>query len=163
MSDKTWACVQSKQDSYKALKHAQSEHEKSFLQRQSRQALNDCRKSVKADKRAFWKAKAVALEADFAAIRVHAAYKRVGLRGEWDRVQSLSAGKLRRCDGSHMSSVKEKAAIRKQHFQELLNCDRPVQPLACTWVHAQQQHNFQDLPSTRCPPSQKFKLLSVSS
>ena len=42
MSDKTWACVQSKQDSYKALKHAQSEHEKSFLQRQYRQALNDC-------------------------------------------------------------------------------------------------------------------------
>ena len=139
MFDKTWACVQSKQDSYKALAHAQSEHEKRFLQRQYKQALNDCRKSVKADKRAYWKAKAVALEADFAVNRVHAAYKRVGLRDELDRVPSLSAGKLRRCDGSHTSSVKEKADIRKQHFQELLNCQRPAQPLVRTWVHTQQQ------------------------
>ena len=151
MSDKTWACVQSKQDSYKALKHAQSEHEKRFLQRQYRQALNDCRKPVKADKRAYWKAKAVALEADFAANRVHAAYKRVGLRDELDRVQSLSAGKLRRCDGSHTSSVKEKADIQKQHFQKLLNCHRPGQPLVRTWVHAQQQYSLQDVPSDEVP------------
>ena len=34
MSDKTWACVQSKQDTYTALKHAESEHETAFLQRQ---------------------------------------------------------------------------------------------------------------------------------
>ena len=127
------------------------EHEKRFVQRQYRQALNDCIKSFKADKRAYWKANAVALEADFAANRVHAAYKSVGLRDELDRVQSLCAGKLPRCDGSHMSSVKEKAAIRKQHFQELLNCDRPVQPLACTWVHAQHQHNLEDLPSDEVP------------
>ena len=32
MSDITWAHVQSKQDSYKALKNAESEHEKSCLQ-----------------------------------------------------------------------------------------------------------------------------------
>ena len=33
MSDKTWACVQSKQDSYKALKHASSEYENSASQK----------------------------------------------------------------------------------------------------------------------------------
>ena len=71
----------------------------------NRQALNECKKSVKADKRAYWKAKAVALEADFAAKRVHAAYKIVGLRDELDRVQSLSAGKLRRSDGSHTANI----------------------------------------------------------
>ena len=32
MSEETWACVQSKQDFYKAMKHALSEHEK-FLAR----------------------------------------------------------------------------------------------------------------------------------
>ena len=151
MSDNTWAYVQSKQDSYKALKHAESEGEKSSLQKQYRKALNDCRRSVKADKRAYWKAKAVALEADFAANRVHAAYKRVGLRDELDKVQSLAAGKLRRSDGSHTSSVKEKADIRKQHFQELLNCHRPVQPLVHTWVQAQHRDSLQDFPSDEVP------------
>ena len=82
ISDKTWSCVQHKQDSYKAFKHAESDHEKSVLHRQYRQALNDSRRSVKSDKRAYWKGKAIALEADFAANRVHAAYKRVGLRDE---------------------------------------------------------------------------------
>ena len=91
------------------------------------------------------------MEADFAANRVHAAYRRVGLRDELDRVQSLSAGKLRRCDGSHTSSVKEKADIQKQHFQELLNCHRPVQPLVRPWVHAQQHHSLRDLPSDEVP------------
>ena len=100
MSDKTWACVQSKQDSYKALKYAESEHEKPCLPREYRQAINDCRKSLKADKRAYWNVKAVALEANFAA-------NRVGLRDELDGVHPLAAAKLRRCDGSHTSSVRE--------------------------------------------------------
>ena len=47
ISDQTWAYVQRKQNSYKALKHAESEHEKAILHKQYRQALNDCRKSVK--------------------------------------------------------------------------------------------------------------------
>ncbi len=70
---------------------------------------------------------------------MHAAYKRVGLRDDLDKVQSLAAGKLRRNDGSHTSNAKEKADIRKQHFQELLNCHRPVQPHVRTWIHALQQ------------------------
>ena len=40
MSDKTWACVRSKRDSYKALKHALSEYEKSACQK----ILNECKK-----------------------------------------------------------------------------------------------------------------------
>ena len=80
MYGNTWAHVQCKQESYEALKHAESE--KSTLQKQYKEALNFCRKSMKADKRAYWKAKAVALEADFAAYRVHAAYKRIGLGDE---------------------------------------------------------------------------------
>ena len=113
MSAKTWAHVQSKQDSYKALKYAESMYEKSTLHQQYREALNVCRKSVKADNRACWKAKAVALEAEFTGNRVHAAYKRVGLR---DEGQSLAAGKLRRNDGSHTSNAKKKANIRKQQI-----------------------------------------------
>ena len=111
MSDKMWACVQSEQDPCKALKHALSEYERSACQKKYRQALNECKTSVKADKRAYWRDKAVALEADFAAKRGHAAYKSVGLRDELDRVQSLSAGKLRRSDGSHTANIKEKADI----------------------------------------------------
>ena len=99
--------MQSKQDSYKALKHALSEYERSACQKKYRQALNECRKIAKADKCAYWKAKAVALEADFATKRVHAAYKSVGLRDELDRVQSLSAGKLRRSDGSHTANIRQ--------------------------------------------------------
>ena len=87
------------------------------------------KKSVKADKRAYWKGRAVLLKAAFAAKRVHAAYKSVGLRDGLDRVQSQSAGKLRRSDGSHTANIEEKADVQKQHFQELLNCHRPVQPL----------------------------------
>ena len=109
------------------------------------------RKSVKADKRAYWKAKAGALEADFAAKRVHAAYKSVGLRDELDRVQSLSAGKLRRSDGSHTANIKEKADIRKHHFQELLNCHRRVQPSVRKWVQEQQHATSQDPPSDEVP------------
>jgi len=56
------------------------------------------KRSVKADKGAYSKVKAFALEAVFAANRVHAAYKHVGLRNKLDRVQSLAAGKLRRSD-----------------------------------------------------------------
>ena len=82
----------------------------SACQKKYRQALNECKNSVKADKRAYWKAKAVALEADFAAKRVHAAYKSVGLRDELDRVQSLSAGKLRRSDGSHTANRKRQTS-----------------------------------------------------
>ena len=149
--------MQRKQDSYKALKRAKSEHEKAILQKQYRQALNDCRKSVKADKCAYWKAHAMALEADFAANRVHAAYKRVGLRDELDRVQSLAAGKLRRADGSHTSNIKQKADIRKQHFQELLNCHRPVQPLVRAWLEGQPQHIIQEQPSDEVPTLSKVE------
>ena len=59
------------------------------------------------------KPKLFALEADFAAHRVHAAFKSVGLRDELDRVQSLSAGKLRRSDGSHTANIKEKGLFSK--------------------------------------------------
>ena len=86
------------------------------LQKQYREALNGCRKCVKADKCAYWKANAVALEADFAANRVHAAYKRVGLRDELDKVQLLAAGKLRRSDSSHTSNAKGES----RHLQAAL-------------------------------------------
>ena len=94
MSERTWARVQSKQDSYKAMKHALSEHERPACQRQYRQVLSECKESVKA----------AAFEADLAANRLHSAYKRVGLRDELDRVQFLAAGKLRRSVGSHTSN-----------------------------------------------------------
>jgi hypothetical protein len=62
------ACVESQQDSYKALKRALSEHERSVCQRQRRQALSRrSAEKVKGDNRAHWKAKAAAREADFAA------------------------------------------------------------------------------------------------
>ena len=86
---------------------------KSTLQKQYGIAVNDCRKLIKADKHACWKAKAAALEADLAADRVHAAYKRVGHKDELGKVQSLAARKLRSCDGSCTSSAKEKADIRR--------------------------------------------------
>ena len=50
-----------------------------------------------------------------------------------------------------LSNAKEKADIRKQHFHELLNYHREVQPHVRTWVHVQQQHNQQDLPADEVP------------
>ena len=82
-----------------------------------------------------------------AAKKSHSAYKRVGLRDELDRVQSLAAGKLRRSDGSHITNTTEKADIRKQHFQVLLKCHRPVH----AWVQQQRRSTSQDLPSDEVP------------
>ena len=121
------------------------------MHKQHKQALNVSRRSTNSDKRAYWKAKTVTLEVDFAANRVHAAYKRVGLRDELDKVKSLAAGKLRRSDGSHIANTKEKADIRKQHSQALLNCHRPVQPLVHTGLQAQQHHILQDQPPDEVP------------
>ena len=73
MCEQTWVCVQSQQEYYKAMKHALSEHEKATCQRQYRQDLNERRKPVRTDQRAYWKAKAAALEADLAANRLHSA------------------------------------------------------------------------------------------
>ena len=66
-------------------------------------------------------------------------------------MQSLAAGKLRGSDGSHTSNIKQKADIRKQHFQELLNCHRPVQPLVRAWLQEQSKHIIQEQPSDEVP------------
>ena len=52
MSEQTWAWVHSKQDTYKAMKHALPVHEIAACQRQHMQALNECKNSVRADRRA---------------------------------------------------------------------------------------------------------------
>ena len=74
MSQQTWGCAQSKQETCKALKHAlsDSEHEKAAYRRHLRQAFDERKESVRTSKHAYWEAKAVALEADFPASEVHA-------------------------------------------------------------------------------------------
>ncbi len=128
VSPATWELVQEKKQAFKRVKQCEDPVAVMGFRQQYRDALNACRKSVKADKKRYWKELADDLHSDFQAGNLHSAYKRVRLRDELDRVQPLHADKLRRPDGSCTTEPKEKTTLQRQYFSSLLNCRRPIAP-----------------------------------
>lgn len=70
-------------------------------------------RSVKADKKRYWKQLADDLHRDFYDGDLRSAYKCVKLRDELDRVHPLHANKLRRPDGIPGSGAKQPSHKRR--------------------------------------------------
>ena len=97
------------------------------------------------------KAKAVALEADFAASRVHAAFKVLASEMSLTGCNPCLLGSCAGLMAATQQISRKRQTSEKQHFQELLNCHRPVQPPVRKWVHEQQHVTSQDPPSDEVP------------
>ena len=89
-------------------------------------AVNKCHKSVKQDKKDYWKKLSGELMADFRGGRLHSAYDRLNLRMKRDGVKPIGEGSVRRPDGSTATDLGECADLRRKYFRELLNCTRSI-------------------------------------
>ena len=125
----------------------ESEHRQ--LHTTYRQAVNACKQAVRKDKRLYWKKLAQDLDRDFNDNKIHAAYKKLGMRDEHDRVQPINADKTQRPDGTYTTDIKERLHLQRQHFQDVLNCQRPIQPA----VWSQQLPTTTDILPSAHPPS----------
>ncbi len=125
----------------------ESEHRQ--LHTTYRQAVNACKQAVRKDKRLYWKKLAQDLDRDFNDNKIHAAYKKLGMRDEHDRVQPVNADKTQRLDGTYTTDIKERLHLQRRHFQGVLNCQRSIHPA----VWSKQPPRTTDILPSAHPPS----------
>jgi hypothetical protein len=137
ISDATWGLIQGKKKAFADLMACIEPGKQANLKHRLRQVLNACGKAVKHDKKKYWQRLADDLHRDVAQGNIHSAYKRMGLRDVLDRVELLHGRRLKQPDGSFTIWPREMSRIWRQHFHNLLNCERAVQPEALILMEEQ--------------------------
>ena len=97
-----------------------------LLHAEYRTVVNPCRKSVRQDKKEYRKQMSQDLMDDFQKGKLHSAYHRLKLRVDQPTAKALNSGTVRRADGSVATDKSEGAALRREYFNQLLNCRRNV-------------------------------------
>ncbi|BDA47039.1 probable craniofacial development protein 2 at N-terminal half [Coccomyxa sp. Obi] len=140
LSARTLELIEKKQIAYRELLSTRKEgaimalrkdhgNEKIPLSKKKyRTAVNLCRKSVRQDKREYWRKMSEELMGDFQKNNIHSAYQRLNLRMERETAKPLGSGSVRRPDGSIATDRDECARLRREYFQKLLNCQRDIHP-----------------------------------
>lgn len=111
LSPRTLELIERKQFAYRELLSTRKEgaimalrkehgNENIPQQKYYRKAVNLCRKSVRQDKREYWRQSSEALMGDFQKGNIHSAYQRLNLRMERETTKSLGSGSVRRPDGT---------------------------------------------------------------